>query len=106
MVTFVRNLFMRSSYRRTDTSKLTGCCEVKIKLSVCWTKYHVLRTYWGSGGIDTRLLTSALNGGVWSASRSGRFTSGEGAPRAHSLGEKTKFLSLMTKLRTQRHTLC
>jgi hypothetical protein len=30
-------------------------------------------------------LTSALDGGEWSSSRSGRFTSGERAPGTHSI---------------------
>jgi hypothetical protein len=51
-------------------------------------------------------LTSALVGGEWSTSRTGRFTPGEGAPCAHWIGgwvdlrasledlEKRKFLTL------------
>jgi hypothetical protein len=41
------------------------------------------------GGVDVwihPLLTSALVGGEWSAKRSGRFTPGERAPGAHSIG--------------------
>jgi hypothetical protein len=36
---------------------------------------------WGSGGIAPPHLTSALDGGEWSASRPGRFNSGEITPR-------------------------
>jgi hypothetical protein len=55
---------------------------------------------------STIFLTSALAGGEWSASRSGRFTSMERTPRTHWLGgwldprfglndaEKKKFLIL------------
>jgi hypothetical protein len=32
---------------------------------------------WGSGGIAPPFLTSALDGGEWSASSTGRFTPGE-----------------------------
>jgi hypothetical protein len=48
-----------------------------------------MKAYWGSGGIaprSTLSLTSALGGDVWSASRSGRFTSREGAPGTHWIG--------------------
>jgi hypothetical protein len=46
------------------------------------------------------LLTSALVGGEWSASRTGRFTPGEKAPKGREPGagldnmEKRKFLTL------------
>jgi hypothetical protein len=61
------------------------------------------------GGVDVYIqifLTSALVGGEWSASRPGRFTSGEIAPGTHWIGgwvdpkagldnmEKRKFLNL------------
>jgi hypothetical protein len=36
-----------------------------------------MKAYWGSGGMTTHSLTSALDGGEWSASRPGRFTPGE-----------------------------
>jgi len=29
---------------------------VKAKLSLCLTKHHAIRTYWGSGGIAPRVL--------------------------------------------------
>jgi hypothetical protein len=45
-----------------------------------------MKTYWGSGGIAPRILTSALDGGEWSASSPGRFTPREGAPLTHRLG--------------------
>jgi hypothetical protein len=41
------------------------------------------------GGVDVQshiLLTSALAGGEWSASRPGRFTPGERAPSTHWIG--------------------
>jgi hypothetical protein len=40
---------------------------VKVKLSLCFTKYHSMKAY-GSGGIFPHILTSALDGGEWSAS--------------------------------------
>jgi hypothetical protein len=45
-----------------------------------------MKTY---GGVDVYMhvfLTSALVGGEWSASRPGRFTSGERAPGTHWIG--------------------
>jgi len=30
--------------------------KVKIKLSLCLTKHHAMKTYWGSGGIDSHIL--------------------------------------------------
>jgi hypothetical protein len=29
--------------------------KVKVKLSLCFTKYHAMKTYWGSGGIAPRI---------------------------------------------------
>jgi hypothetical protein len=40
----------------------------------------------GSGGIASLFLTSALDGGEWSASRPGRFNLGERAPGNHWIG--------------------
>jgi hypothetical protein len=41
---------------------------------------------WGSGGINPFFLTSALNGGEWSASLSARFNAGKTAPHIHWIG--------------------
>jgi hypothetical protein len=30
--------------------------KVKVKLSLCLTKHHAMKTYWGSGGIIPRIL--------------------------------------------------
>jgi hypothetical protein len=38
---------------------------------------------WERGSIDPPFLVSALDGGEWSASRSRRFTLGEGTPGTH-----------------------
>jgi hypothetical protein len=53
-----------------------------------------MKAYWESGGIAPRTLTSALDGGEWSASRPGRFILGKepldsldrklGGPRSRS----------------------
>jgi hypothetical protein len=58
----------------------------KEKLFLGLTEHHAMKTYWGSGGIAPRILTSALDEGEWSASRSGCFTSTERAPRTHWIG--------------------
>jgi hypothetical protein len=39
-----------------------------------------MKAYWGTGGIDPRILTPALDGGEWTASRPGRFTPRENSP--------------------------
>jgi hypothetical protein len=45
-----------------------------------------MKEYGGVGVEIHTFLTSALVGGQWSASRPGRFTSGESAPGTHSIG--------------------
>jgi hypothetical protein len=44
-------------------------------------KYYAMKTY---GGV---FLTSALVGGEWSASRTGRFTARERGPGTHLIGD-------------------
>jgi hypothetical protein len=44
-----------------------------------------MKTYWAVWGIGPITLTSALDGGEWSASHSGRSTSGETAPDTHCI---------------------
>jgi hypothetical protein len=41
---------------------------------------------WGSGGIAPPFLTSALDGGEWSASRPGRYTPRERGPGTYRVG--------------------
>jgi hypothetical protein len=59
---------------------------IKVKLSLCLTKYHAMKTYWEWRYSSTHSLTSALDGGEWSASRPGRFTLMERAPITHWIG--------------------
>jgi hypothetical protein len=33
-----------------------GKVKVKLKLSLCLTKHHAVKTYWGSGGLAPRIL--------------------------------------------------
>jgi hypothetical protein len=30
--------------------------KVKVKLSLCLTKHHAMKAYWGSGGVAPRIL--------------------------------------------------
>jgi hypothetical protein len=46
-----------------------------------------MKAYWGSGGISPiHSLTSALDGGEWSASHPGHFTPKERPPGIHWIG--------------------
>jgi hypothetical protein len=56
-------------------------CVYKVKLSLSLTKYHAMNTYWGVEVYLRAFLTSALDGGEWSASRPGRFTPQGKSPR-------------------------
>jgi len=53
---------------------------LKVKLSLCLTKHHTVKTYWWSGGIGLRILCLGTRM-RWSATRHGRFT-----PRERALG--------------------
>jgi hypothetical protein len=57
-------------------------CKVNIRLLLCLTRHHAVKAY---GGMEIwfHILTSALNGGGWSASRPCRFTLGERTPGTH-----------------------
>jgi hypothetical protein len=37
-------------------SLLNGSIKVKVKFSLCLTKHHAMKTYWGSGGIAPLIL--------------------------------------------------
>jgi hypothetical protein len=56
-----------------------------VKLSLCLTKYHAMKTYWGLE-VEVHALTSALGGGEWSASRPGRFTPAVSYSDIHWIG--------------------
>jgi hypothetical protein len=49
----------------------------KVKLSLCLTKHHAMKTYWGVEVQLHTFFTSALGGGERSASRPGHFTAGK-----------------------------
>jgi hypothetical protein len=40
--------------------------QIKVKLSLCLTKHHNMKAYWGVEVSPTRTLTAALDGGEWS----------------------------------------
>jgi hypothetical protein len=56
---------------------------VKLKLSLYLTTYHAVEAYWGVEVQLHSFLTSALDGGEWSDSRTGRSTTGERTPGIH-----------------------
>jgi hypothetical protein len=60
--------------------------KVKVKLSLCLTKHHAMKTYWGSGGIAPRIIDLGTRWWWWSASHPGRFTPMERAPGTHGIG--------------------
>jgi hypothetical protein len=55
---------------------------LNLNLSMCLTKYHTM----GNGSIAPHILTSALDGGEWSALPSYRFNPTVRAPRTHWIG--------------------
>jgi hypothetical protein len=58
-----------------------NCINGEVVNSLCLINYAPRHDdTWGTGGITPPFLTSALDGGEWSASRPGRFTPGEIAP--------------------------
>jgi hypothetical protein len=75
--------------RKSLTMQLNLIVNVKDKVVpvLFLTEHHAMKAYWGSGGTaPIVLLTSALDGGEWSASRPGRFTPRERAPSTHWIG--------------------
>jgi hypothetical protein len=55
------------------------------EIMTCTVKHHVMNI-WGSGGIAPPFLTSALDGGEWSASSHCLFIPEERAPGTHWIG--------------------
>jgi hypothetical protein len=58
----------------------------EVKFSLCLTEHRAMKTYWGLGYSATHSLTSALEGGEWSASRPARFTLRNPPPRINYTG--------------------
>jgi hypothetical protein len=59
---------------------------VTVMLSLCVTKHHTMKTYWGVELYLHTSLTLALDGGEWSASCPGHFTLKEKAPGTYWIG--------------------
>jgi hypothetical protein len=59
--------------------------KVKVKLSMCFflTEHHAVKAYCGSRCIAPRILTSAVDGVEWSASRPDRFIPRERTSGTH-----------------------
>jgi hypothetical protein len=77
---------MRNSNDITLYGENQFLVKVKVKVFLCLTKHHAMKTYWGVEVYFHAFLTSALDGDKWSGSRPGRFTSRERAPGAHWIG--------------------
>jgi hypothetical protein len=75
-------IFLSVTARTIKTGTVERLClsKVKVKLSLCLTKHHAMKTYWGVE-VDLHVfLTLALGGGEWSALLPGRFTLREKSP--------------------------
>jgi hypothetical protein len=71
---------------RRRPSDMEGKVKVKVELSLCLIKHHAVKTYWGVEVYLQAFLTSALDGGEWSASPPGHFNPRERAPGTHWIG--------------------
>jgi hypothetical protein len=87
-------------------NKCTRSPMVKVKLFLgLITEAPLREDEWRSGGIAPPFLTSALDEGKWSTSRSGRFIRGETAPGTHCIRSMTRprvGLDVMDKRNTSR----
>jgi hypothetical protein len=59
---------------------------LKINLSLCLTKHHATKVYWGSRCIAPLILNLGARWGEWSASRPGCFIPGKTTPDTHCTG--------------------
>jgi hypothetical protein len=65
------NIYREATYtiKAKVTAKVTVKVKVKVKFILCLINYSLPHELvWGSGGIASAFLTSALAGGEWSAS--------------------------------------
>jgi hypothetical protein len=60
--------------------------KVKVKLFLCLTKHHAMKTYWGVEYTSTRSFTSEMYGDEWSATHPCRFTPRKRTPGIHWIG--------------------
>jgi len=49
-------IHMADSYKHDNEPSSSIRVKVKVKLSLCLTKHHAMKAYWGSGGISSRIL--------------------------------------------------
>jgi hypothetical protein len=50
----IRDTVKLKSHTHTHTHTHTH--KVKVKMSLCLTKHHAMKTYWGNGGIAPRIF--------------------------------------------------
>jgi len=74
------------SYETAQWNEAAMSVMVRVKLYLCLTKHRVVKTYWGVEVDFHALLTSTQDVDKWSASRHGRFTSGNRASVTHLIG--------------------
>jgi len=60
--------------------------KVKVRLSLCLSEHHAIKTHWGVDVWLHAFLTLALDGGEWLASSSGLFTTNERDSGTHWIG--------------------
>jgi hypothetical protein len=74
-------LFLVSVYFITQAEAVAQKVQGEGKLSLCLTKHHTLKMYWGEWRYSsTHSLTLALDGSEWSASCPGCFSPSKRAP--------------------------
>jgi hypothetical protein len=66
--------------------KLDPLGKAKVKLSLCLTKHHTMKTSWKSGVINPRILDLGTSWRELSSSRPGRFTPRKRTPGTHWIG--------------------
>jgi len=76
-----------------DSEQLSDCqllkkdtIKGKVVLLLFLTEHHAMKAYWDWRYSSTHSLTSAVDGGEWSASRPGRFTPRERASSSYWIG--------------------
>jgi hypothetical protein len=50
-MTVVKNIIPKIMFEQTDIRGRERKVKVKVKLSLCLTKHHAMKAYWGSGCI-------------------------------------------------------